>query len=209
MTDPLPGPAYRIITPRLVLRPYDPQDAWRLKEAVDANRPHLLPWMPWAAGDPEPLDSHLDRIRRWRGNFDNDVEFVYAVFSLDESQVLGGTGLHTRVGDQAMEIGYWVDYRYRRQGLATELSAALTRAAFEIHRVQRVEIHCDPDNHASAAVPRKLGFTHEATLRGRAQNYLGEWTDSMLWTLQRGEYEASPAAQAQMEAYDGAGRRLI
>ena len=30
------------------------------------------------------------------------------VFSPDDSRVLGRTGLHTRLGEGALEIGYWV-----------------------------------------------------------------------------------------------------
>ena len=51
------------------------------------------------------------------------------------------------------------------QGLAPETAAALTKVAFEVNEVNRVEIQCDPNNMRSAAVPRKLGFVHEATLR--------------------------------------------
>ena len=47
------------------------------------------------------------------------------------------------------------------EGLATEIAAALTRVAFEVHQVNRVEIRCDPSNSPSAAVAKKL-----ALLRG-------------------------------------------
>ncbi len=72
----------------------------------------------------------------------------------------------------------------------------------------RVEIHCDPANVRSAAVPRKLGYTHEATLKNRVQQ-LDTWRNSMVWTLFRNEVGASPAAKAPLEAYDAAGRRII
>ena len=46
-----------------------------------------------------------------------------------------------------------------------------------------MEIHCDPANLASAAIPRKLGYTHEATLRRRTHSSDGKVEDSMIWTL--------------------------
>jgi RimJ/RimL family protein N-acetyltransferase len=209
MSDYPAGPAYRIQTQRLVLRCWNPPDAPLLKEAVDSNRPYLLPWMPWAAGEPEPPEVHLQRIRRWRANFDQDQDYIYGIFNLDETQVLGGTGLHTRIGDRALEIGYWIDWQHRLQGLATETAAALTRVAFEVQKVLRLEIHCDPRNLASAAVPRKLGFTLEATLRARTEDHLGAWTDSMIWTMLADEYPSSPAALANLEAYNAAGQRIL
>ena len=46
-------PPYRIVTERLVLRTWEPRDAPLLKEAVDSSIDHLLPWMPWAAHEPQ------------------------------------------------------------------------------------------------------------------------------------------------------------
>ena len=48
MTDTIPGPAYRILTPRLCIHCWQPQDVAQLKAAVDTSREHLIPWMPWA-----------------------------------------------------------------------------------------------------------------------------------------------------------------
>jgi RimJ/RimL family protein N-acetyltransferase len=37
--------------------------------------------------------------------------------------------------------------------------AALVRQGFELPGIDRIEIHHDEANHASGAVPRRLGFT--------------------------------------------------
>ena len=57
-----------------------------------------------------------------------------------------------------MEIGYWVHVAHVRHGYATEMSEALTHLAFGIDEIDRVEIHHDKANVASAGVPRRLGF---------------------------------------------------
>lgn len=205
----IPGPAYRIETARLLIRCWNPADAPLLKAAVDANLDHLRRWMPWIAGEPTDIQAKIDTLRYFRGRFDLNQDFVYGIFTPDETRVVGGTGLHTRLGHNAREIGYWIHHEFINQGMATEVSAALTRVAFEIDRVARVEIHCDPENLASAAVPRKLGYTHEATLRRRSQNSDGSPSDSMIWTLHEDEYRSSPAAQAAIAAYDALGRRIL
>ncbi len=89
------------------------------------------------------------------------------------------------------------------------MTAALTRVAFEVEEVRRVEIHCDPDNQRSAAVPRKLGYTHEATLRQRSLTGEGEPRDTMIWSLLAEEYPGSPAAAAEVVALDVLGQRLL
>jgi RimJ/RimL family protein N-acetyltransferase len=206
----IPGPAYRILTPRLVLRCWEPSDASQRKTTVDANIQHLLPWLPWAADHPQELQDHIDHIRSWRAKFDSDQDFVYGVFSNEDGRVLGSSGLHLRHRSRdEREIGYWIHKDYVNQGLATELSAALTRVAFEVDRVQRVEIQCLPENVFSAAVPRKLGYIHEATLQKRVpllDNTLG---DNMIWTMFAEDYPDSPAASLPIEAFDAIGRKLL
>jgi RimJ/RimL family protein N-acetyltransferase len=203
------GPAYRIHTPRLVIRCWEPADAPLLKAAIDASKEHLLPWMPWAADEPEPVEAKVARLRTFRGRFDLDQDYVYGILNRDETEVLGGSGLHTRAGDKALEIGYWIHVDHINQGLATEASAALTKVAFEINGVERVEIHNDPKNVRSAAVPRKLGYVQEAILRRRARRTDGTPRDTMIWTLLRDEYPGSPAAEAEIEAYDVVGNPLL
>ncbi len=204
-----PGPAYRIETQRLVIRCYQPADASLLLASLTESLEHLRPWMVWVANEPEELDEKVKKLRRCRARFDMDEDFIYGIFSADETRQLGGTGLHTRIGDEALEIGYWIHADYINQGLATETSAALTRVAFEVNGVSRVEIHCAPENVRSAAVPRKLGYIHEATLKARIHRSQGGLGSSMIWTLFAEDYPNSPAASAQIKAFDALNRRII
>jgi RimJ/RimL family protein N-acetyltransferase len=203
------GPAYRIVTRRLVARCWNPVDAPLLRAAIAASVAHLRPWMAWAASAPEPLGPTVDRLRRARGEFDLGLDFGYGLFDRGETTVLGGSGLHTRAGADAREIGYWIHVDHIGQGLATEAAAALTKVAFLIDHVVRVEIHCDPANLRSSSVPRKLGFVHEATLRQRTQTADGRRRDSMVWSMLRADFAATPVAGAAIEAFDVIGRRLL
>lgn len=205
----LPGPAYRIVTQRLVIRCWAPTDAPLLKTAIDTNLEHLRPWMIWAKQEPTSLEQKIKFLRACRGDFDLSRDFGYAVFNLDESRVLGGSGLHTRLGREAREIGYWIDKDHLNQGLATEVAGALTRIAFEVDKVHRVEIHCDPRNLRSAAVPRKLGFQHEATLQGRDLDTEGQPRSTMIWTLFASDYPSTPSASLELQAFDVIFRRLL
>lgn len=202
-------PAYRILTRRLILRCWEPTDAPELKRAVDANIEYLLPFMPWAAHEPTPLEDKIARIRKWRSNFDSDQDFTYGVFDRATGQALGGSGLHTRGGDRAREIGYWMDHAHWGQGLTTELAAALTKVGFEVDGLRFIGIHVDPANIASWSVAKKLGYTLEATLRRRLQQANGAIDDEMVWVLHAADYPNSPSAKAEIEAFDAAGRRLL
>jgi RimJ/RimL family protein N-acetyltransferase len=80
--------------------------------------------------------------------------------------------------------------------------------AFEILLIHRLEIHCDPRNLASASIPRKLGFTHEGTLRAKTR-FLDHWSDSMIWSLLEEEYPDSPSCKAEIQVYDARDNRLL
>ena len=209
MSNARRGPAYRISTQRTTVRCWAPDDAPLLKEAIDSSLEHLRPWMPWVANEPEDLSAKVERLRVFRGQFDLGQDFLYGIFDRGESMVLGAAGLHCRIGPGAYEIGYWIRADHINRGLATEVAASLTRVAFEVDMVHRVEIHCDPKNSRSSAVPRKLGYVHEATLRERIRYPDGTYCDSMIWTMLKSEYPGTQAAKFDAEAFDAVGNRVL
>jgi RimJ/RimL family protein N-acetyltransferase len=203
-------PPYRIETDRLVIRCYEPADAPLLKDAVDSSIDHLLPWMPWARYEPQTLAEKVDQLRDFRGQFDRDENWIYGVFSRDGSRQVGGGGLHPRGGPDSLEIGYFIRADSIGQGLATELTAVLTRVGFELCGLARVDVQIEPHNERSLAIPRKLGFTHEGTLRRRLEppeEGLPR-ADSMLFTMLPDELAGSPCLAYDYAAFDVVGNRL-
>jgi RimJ/RimL family protein N-acetyltransferase len=202
------NPAYRIETKRLLVRCYNPSDALMLAESITANIDHLRPWMPWAHSEPEPIAEKVARLKRFRGMFDLGQNFVYGIFTPEETRLLGGTGLHPRLGAEELEIGYWIHKDFINRGLVTESTAALIKVAFELIHVHRVEIHCNPGNVASAAIPRKLGFMHEGTLRAK-RRFLEGWSDSIIWGLLDTDYPDSPSSKAEIKVFDANGQQVL
>lgn len=203
ITSPIP---YRIQSKRLIIRCYSPNDATMLKQSVDASLEQLKHWMPWAQGEPTSLAAKIQFLRECRGKFDLDQDYTMGAFDLSERVLIGATGLHKRTGKAALEIGYWVNTAYQNQGYATEITQALAQVAFQFHGVHRLEIRCDPQNVASAAVPRKLGFEHEATLKQRDKTPLGEPRDTMIWTLFRENYACLPWRNQPITVWDVSGK---
>ena len=207
--DGVATPPYRLETDRLVVRCYDPRDAPLLKDAVDRSRDHLWPWMPWTPAEPEDVAVVVERLRSFRARFDSDENWIYGIFDRAESSVLGGTGLHPRGGPGSLEIGYWVAADVVRQGIATEVTAVLTRAAFEHAGVDRVDVGADARNEASLGVGRKLGFHEDGILRRRIPGRPGEPRGDMVFmTMLREELAGSPCAAYEYTAYDVTGARL-
>jgi RimJ/RimL family protein N-acetyltransferase len=192
--------AFRIETTRLVIRCWDPADAELAKDAIDTSLDHLRPWMPWAESEPTTLEQKRQLLARFAEDFARGDDAVYGIFEPDERRVVGGTGLHPRLDGNAREIGYWIRADAVGHGLAGESTAALTRVAFEVDGVERMEIHVDPDNVRSAAIPRRLGYELADGLDGNGH---------LVFRMPPGAYRRSPAARAALQAYDDAGARVL
>ena len=193
-----------------MIRCWQPADAPLLKEAVDSSLEHLRPWMPWAHDAPQPLPQTAELLRRFRGQFDLDQNYVYGLLDRDERRVVGGSGFHLRVGDDAFEIGYWIRASHAGRGLATEATAALTRVAFDVCGVERIEIRVEPANLASARVPEKLGYIREATLRRRLPAGPGQPKhDSVVYAMFADDAARESLPAGRLEAYDVSGERLL
>jgi RimJ/RimL family protein N-acetyltransferase len=203
-----PPAPYRVETERLVIRCYEPGDATLMKDAIDSSLDHLRPWMPWTEHEPQTLEEKTDLAKTFRSQFDLGDNFVMGIFSADESEILGGTGLHPRQGPGGLEIGYFIRASATRQGYITESTAALTRVGFEICKAEYIEIRIDPENEASLGVPRKLGYVEEARLRGRLPGRRGgPLRDVTIFTMFRDDFD--PAIAPELRAFDASGRQLL
>ena len=141
----------------LALRPWQASDAAALSVAIAESADHLRPWMSWIATEPCSLTERQAMIARWEKERRKGGDMVFGMFIGDV--VVGGCGLHRRLGADGLEIGYWVHAAHTRRGHATHASAMLTSLAFSFPQIDLVEIHCDRANQASQGVPRRLGFT--------------------------------------------------
>lgn len=185
-------PSERFELRDLLLRRLYESDAEALHAAALASYEQLHPWMPWAA-TPPAFTVQADFLRIAQSQWESDEAYIYGIFDPSGEELRGTVGLHARSGPDTLEIGYWGHVHHAGKGNVTMGAAVLTAAAFELPRIDSVEIRCDEANVASAAVPRRLGYTlartedHEITAPGEIGKY-------MIWLMTRAAYPASPAA---------------
>ena len=177
----------RVITRRTVLRAWRDEDGPLLKAALDHNKAHLMPWVPWATGEDTPLEEAKARVALFAADFAAGKHWLYAVMSPDERQVIGGVGLHDRVGPGSLEVGYWIDRDHLHQGLATEVAGAITALGFGWPTLECLEMHVDTRNRASARVPERLGYSLAKVRQQPAKPGREEMVSIMIWRLRREE----------------------
>ena len=184
------SPAPSIAAGVLELRRYDISDAAALHDAITKSVEHLRPWMPWIAGEPLTLHERERLITDvFEAGWNDGSDYVYGIFNA--GTLVGGCGLHRRIGGRGLEVGYWVAAAHTRRGFATGAARALTEAAFGLSEIDHVEIHHDKANVHSGAIPAKLGYTfvREVTDEISAP---GEVGISCEWRLDRDGAAARP-----------------
>lgn len=158
LDPPLPE---QLIVGDLAVRMWREEDAPALGAAIAANAEHLRPFMDWIAHEPTPRAQREERIAGWARDRAAGGDAVYAILRGDPlagGQVVGGTGLHRRIGPDGLEIGYWLAESEQGRGTMTRVVAALTEVALAHPMITHVEIHMDSANMRSAAVPERVGY---------------------------------------------------
>jgi RimJ/RimL family protein N-acetyltransferase len=167
----------------LRLRHWEEGDADALDRAVSESAEHLAPWMAWAS---TPMD--VEQRRAWiaedRRAREAGGDRLYGLWQ--GGRVVGGCGLHDRIGPGGLEIGYWVHAGFVRRGLATEAVRRLVTIAFDDPAIDRVEIHHDIANAASGHVARAAGFVHVED-HGEAPAAPAETGVERVWRLTRAQ----------------------
>lgn len=158
-------------TERLTIRCPMPGDGPAHYAAVAESLAELRPWLPWAMYEPSVEASEIF-ARQGYCKFLSRDDLPLVVLLKGTDIIAGGSGLHRIQWDvPKFEIGYWLRTSLVGRGYMTEAVAGISQFAFATLGAQRVEIRCDARNERSAAIPRRLGFVHEATLRHEARDH--------------------------------------
>lgn len=177
----------------LELRRWDPAFAQPMFSAIETSFAELQQWMSWAQEMPT-VDALRQVLLDDQLAFDADRAWEYGIFETATGQLVGGTGLHPSDRPDCFEIGYWVRTDRTCRGLATAATSALVDAAFSgLGEATQIVIRMDRANRASAAIPRKLGFTldHEEDRDLLAKAHTGR---GLVWIRHRSSCIGAPQA---------------
>lgn len=162
------------LRPGLELRLLELQHVPPLYALCDKNRAHLrrfLPWIEKTHGEADVRAFVEGALRQ----LSDGLGFHAGIFV--EGELAGCIGMHPISRDNSsVSLGYWLDEDFEGRGIITDAVRAVTRHCLETLRLHRVEIRCSTANERSCAIPRRLGFHFEGTLR-HAQKLPDGFTD--------------------------------
>lgn len=174
-----------ILQPGVELRLVEERHAPVLFAAIDREREHLRQWLSWVDAT-RTEDDILAFIRRSTEQFASNSGFSAGVWA--DGSIAGVVGMH-RIDwiARKAEMGYWLSREFQGRGIATAAARALTAHALVELELNRMEIQCATGNTKSSAIPKRLGFTYEGTLR-EAQLLDGRYLDLEVYSMLRREY---------------------
>jgi RimJ/RimL family protein N-acetyltransferase len=182
--QPADAPPERLDAGPVIVRRLRAGDAGAIAAAVSASLDYLRPWMPWATPAAADRGNQLARVAEADQSWESGLGYTYSVLTADQGTLVGEVALHRRISERSVEIGYWIAQGQAGRGYGTSASAALTSMALTLDGVDRVEIHCDAANGASAAIPRKLGYRLDR-IEERRPEAPGESGRLMIWVRER------------------------
>ncbi len=174
-----------IIENNLRLEPINKAFSKALIQAINKNREHLSPFLPWVPNMQTEIDSE---------NYIANCEMLSAlgkevsfVILLNE-ELVGRIGLHHL--DQAnrkASIGYWLTKNAERKGIILKSCKKLITYGFEKLQLQRIEINAAVENIRSQAIPQKLHFRKEGILRS-AELINNQFHDMAVYSILKDEW---------------------
>jgi ribosomal-protein-serine acetyltransferase len=168
------------------LRSLEPWQAAEFAAYAERTRDHMTPWLPWAheVRDAESarrfLQGYADKQAADRGR-------IYGI-RLDGELVGGMIFRLFNVEEGSCELGAWLAPEAQGRGLVTRAAAAMTDWAVGTRGITRVEWMVNPANGPSIAVAKRLGMTHEGTLRSVFEMG-GKRHDLQVWSVLADEWQ--------------------
>lgn len=178
------GPQPTLPTPRLLLRPYQPEDAAATAAAFGTAEvarttlriPH--PYEPRRAGE---------FIATATLGWANGTCAVFAGIDRGTGEIVSSAGLTIEPEHRRADLGYAIRPDYWGQGYATEIATALLEFAFVDLDLERVHASTFLVNPASARVLDKIGMKPEGVLRRHILKW-GTWHDLAMYGILREEF---------------------
>ena len=174
------------INDKLSLRIPKLEDSKDIFNVVDKDRKHLSKWLSWVEKVHSYKDTEINTAERIEKFNKKEAASFYAVY---ENKWIGSVGfISLNKTHKEGEIGYWISSDYEGKGLMTECVRASIKYGFKQLDLHRIVIRCSSANLKSSSIPRRLGFTHEGTLRqDRLEN--GAYTDTLVFGLLKSEWK--------------------
>jgi ribosomal-protein-serine acetyltransferase len=171
---------------RVVLKRRSIEHGEEFYALIEKNRTFLDYWMDWV-DEVKSVDTVHAMSEHMIKNWDDKKSFTYVVLKKNSGEIIGNIGTGSFEWDcDSTKIGYWLSEDEMGNGYMTEATKLLEDALFEMG-INRIGIDCNPNNKKSCAIPIRLSYMLEGTLR-QFRVHHGEYQDALLYSKLREEW---------------------
>lgn len=147
---------------------------------TDQNRVYLREWLPWVESTTASAQTE-GYIRSSLQAFSENNGFSAGIFY--RGSMAGCIGLHSIDWvNRQTSIGYWLAANYQGLGIMTSACRALIDYIFHDLSLNRVEIKAAALNAKSRAIPERMKFRNEGTIR-QAQWLNNHYVDLVIYAM--------------------------
>ncbi|MCC5903649.1 MAG: GNAT family N-acetyltransferase [Halomonas sp.] len=153
-----------IETERLILKPLETDDAASLLAIF--SDPEVMKY--WNTAPWEGIQDAYSFISASNDSMSRQESLVLGIYVKSTGELAGKCMLFSYdEGSKRAEVGFGLSRTCWGKGYIGEAGEALIQYGFNSLKLRRIEAEIDPDNHSSAKVLEKLGFSQEGLLRQR------------------------------------------
>lgn len=177
-------PSFVLETPRVMMRIMKADD-------YDALLALAAPKEIWTYYNKDYSDSR--EMKSWvetsLKEYEEERRVPFTVIDMDDKKICGSTSfLNIAFEEQRLEIGWtWLGREYMGTGVNRSAKFALFSYAFEIMKMERVELKTNVLNDHAKASMMRLGLVPEGVLRSH-MNWQGQRRDSAYFSMLRSEW---------------------
>lgn len=170
---------YELKTDRLTLRPLDISDLETVHAyASDEENTTYMFWLP--NDTIEKTKYFLTNVTtEWKKINPNYYEFAIVFENLQIGAISVALNDVRNIG----ELGWIINKKYWKKGIALEAAFAIKDFAFNILKLQKVVAHCDYRNVSSYRLMQKIGMTLENDTETRTYPKNNETVQELMYSL--------------------------
>ena len=168
-----------------ILRLISHNDAEPLLNVVEKNREFLREWLPWV-DETNTVEDIITFIRTSLKQYANNEGPVCVI--VQDNEIIGIISFHgINTKNKSGGIGYWLSKDQNGKGIMTQCCKVLVKYGFNEQGLNRITIPAAKINAKSSAIPERLGFTEEGTLR-EAEWLNDHFHDMVLYSMLKREW---------------------
>lgn len=174
---------------RLYLKTFIESDARSLSELLTNNKYFWAQYEPLHEEYFYTEDAQLRKILESMQLMRVNREYSFGIYTKGRHQLIGHISLYAikKLPYSSAFIGYSIDERFTRKGIASEAVNHLVRFGFNELNLHRIEAYVSPKNIGSIKVLERANFVREGLLR-KLLYINGVWEDHYMYSILKEEY---------------------